>query len=145
MNDQRWTKLTTTSRSRARRRGQRRGDRSDRHGECDEVREKDTSRTIQVDTERNNELNSTDLTVSDIKHPGFNATVGENEGEAPESGVPLTLESCASGAGPLARSVSAPACTGEMLKPSQTMLCAATGSCRCCAGATALRRFRRSS
>lgn len=84
---------------------------------------KDTSRTIQVDTERNHELSSTDLTVSDMKHPGFNATVGENEGEEPESqgafDPGVMCFGCWSAGAKRKCSLHE---TGEMLKPSQTML-----------------------
>jgi hypothetical protein len=84
---------------------------------------KDTSRTIQVDSAGNKALDSTDLVVSDMKHPGFNSTVGQGEGEAPESqgafDPGVMCFGCWSAGAKRKCSLHD---GGEMLKPSQTML-----------------------
>jgi hypothetical protein len=84
---------------------------------------KDTSRTIKVDDEGNKELKSTDLTISDMKHPGFNVKDGQEEeegGGSPGPFVPGVMCFGCWSAG--AKRKCSLHDTGDMLKPSQTML-----------------------
>ena len=83
---------------------------------------KDTSSTIQVDQEGNQELTQQDLTIADMKHPGFNVRSPEGNEAEDEKGPFEPGVMCFGCWSAGAKRKCSLHDNGDALKPSQTML-----------------------